>query len=458
MGRIPERSSPRKEGAKAPPQRFADVGTILDSINDGVFTVDADFRITSFNRAAETITGVSMRQAIGRRCWEVFRADICEGQCALKQTIATSRPVVNKPIRILTSAGRGVPISVSTALLRDGRGEVMGGGETFRDLSLVEELRREVEGRHTFHDMISADHRMREIFRLLPLIAQSGSTVLVTGESGTGKELMARAIHDLSPRRRAPLVAVNCSALPDALLESELFGYVAGAFTDARRDRQGRLEAAQGGSLFLDEIGDLSPAVQVRLLRVLQEKTFERLGSNQTLRADVRFIAATHRDLRREVEAGRFREDLFYRLNVVQVAIPPLRERREDVPLLVRHFVARLNLLHGRAVQEPDAEAMECLMKHDWPGNIRELENLIERAVITSPEGNLQIEIPALSGFLPDQTLSLQELERAYILKVLEKSNWKVEGQGGAAFHLGLNPSTLRFRMKKLHIDRPPSR
>lgn len=444
----------RGGGPKAPLQKFADVGTILDSINDGVFTVDADFRITSFNRAAASITGVSVEQAIGRRCWEVFRADICEGECALKQTIATSRPVVNKPIRILTSAGKGVPISVSTALLKDGRGEVRGGVETFRDLSLLEELRREAEGRNTFHDMISTDHRMREIFQLLPLIAQSGSTVLVTGESGTGKELMARAIHDLSPRRRGPLVALNCSALPDTLLESELFGYVAGAFTDARRDRQGRLEAAQGGTLFLDEIGDLSPAVQVRLLRVLQEKTFERLGSNKTLRADVRFIAATHRDLRREVEAGRFREDLFYRLNVVQVALPPLRERREDIPLLVRHFVARLNLLHGRAVQEPDAEAMECLMRHDWPGNIRELENAIEHAFILSRTGiisrsHLPEGLRAGSAGVPAPSAEAGDLRRAEAALIRAALERHGGNRSAAARELGIHKTTLWRKLKR---------
>ena len=251
-----------------------DLRTILDSINDGVFTVDEHFHITSFNRAAAEIIGITPEEAMGKPCWQVFNADICEGACALKETMATGSPLANKHVNIHTSARRKVSISVSTALLRNHSGDVVGGVESFRDLTVVEELRKAAEGRATFQHMTSTNHRMREIFELLPLIAESNSTVLIQGESGTGKELMARAIHELSARARKPLVALNCGALPDTLLEAELFGHKAGAFTDAKRDRKGRLAAAEGGTLFLDEIGDISPALQVRLLRVLQERTY----------------------------------------------------------------------------------------------------------------------------------------------------------------------------------------
>jgi len=241
---------------------------ILDSISDGVFTVDRQWRITSFNRAAERITGVKCEEALGRPCCEVFRADICETACALRETLRTGRPVVNQAIHILDACGNRVPISISTAVFKDAAGKVIGGVETFRDLSQVEELRKQLEARYSFADIVGRSAAMQELFRVLPQIAASDSTVLIEGASGTGKELFARAIHNLSPRAQGPFVAVNCGALPDSLLESELFGHKAGAFTDARHDRAGRFALAHGGTIFLDEIGDISPAMQARLLRV----------------------------------------------------------------------------------------------------------------------------------------------------------------------------------------------
>jgi PAS domain S-box-containing protein len=236
-----------------------EVAVILDSVADGVFTVDEVFRITSFNHAAEEITGVPRREAIGRPCCEVFRASICEAQCALKETMCTGRSVINRPVYILRPEGDRVPISISTAILKDRRGQILGGVETFRDLRLVEQLRAEIARQYTFGDILSKNGEMQRIFAMLPAVAESDSTVLVEGESGTGKELVARAMHSLSPRREKPLVTVNCGALPDTLLESELFGYKAGAFTDARKDKPGRFALAEGGTIFLDEIGDVSP-------------------------------------------------------------------------------------------------------------------------------------------------------------------------------------------------------
>ena len=452
--------APRKSDHESTAALSWDLGlkTILDSINDGVFTVDSDFRVTSFNRAAATITGTQERDAVGRPCWEVFKADICEGSCALKRTLATGRPVVNQSVCILNAKAQKVPISVSTALLKDQKDRVIGGVETFRDLSLVEDLRREVQKRFTFQDMLSAHHKMQEIFALLPQVAESDCTVLITGESGTGKELMAKAIHHLSPRSSGPLVVVNCGALPDTLLESELFGYVAGAFTDAKRDKPGRLAASQGGTLFLDEIGDVSPALQVRLLRVLQEKTFEPLGSNRPVRADVRFLAATHKNLLTEVRAGRFREDLYYRLNVVQIAIPPLRDRREDIPLLSRHILHKLNHLRGRDIQGFTPEALGCLLRYDWPGNIRELENSIEHAFILCRQGMLlpehlpavisrAAESQALGGHSKTSSGNLREVESSHIFSVLDHHKGN---RSAAARELGIHKTTLWRWLKRV--------
>ena len=270
---------------------------ILDSINEGVFTVGPDWRITAFNRAAERITGVSRRQAIGRSCSEVFHADICEKDCVLKRTFTTGEPIVNATAGIINNRGQRVPIRIGTAILKNSAGGVIGGVETFQDLSQVEELQKELLNRHSFEDIIGRSPAMMRLFEVVPQIAESNSTVLIEGPSGTGKELFAKAIHNQSPRRKKRFLAINCAALPDTLLESELFGHKAGAFTDAKREKVGRFVLANGGTLFLDEIGDISPAMQVRLLRVLQERQVEPLGALEAVPVDVRVITATHQDL-----------------------------------------------------------------------------------------------------------------------------------------------------------------
>ena len=355
---------------------------ILDSITEGVFTVDRDWRITSFNRAAEEITGIPRERAIGRPCKDILRANICESKCALASTMKSGKPVVSRNITILDDKGRQKPIGISTAILKDASGEIIGGVETFRDLTSIENLRKEIKRQYEVADIISHNHRMQDLFAVLPDIAESPSTVLIEGESGTGKELFANAVHRLSKRKNKPFVAVNCGALPDALLESELFGYKAGAFTDAKKDKPGRFALAEGGTVFLDEIGDVSPAMQVRLLRFLQERVYEPLGSVMPVRANVRIVAATHRNLAELVKAGKFREDLFYRINVVKLEIPPLRDRLEDIPLLVENFIDRFNTLQGKEIMGVSDDALSCLMSHDYPGNVRELENYVERAFI----------------------------------------------------------------------------
>jgi PAS domain S-box-containing protein len=432
-------------------------GTILDSVADGVFTVDADWRVTSFNRAAEQITGLTREQALGRLCCEVFRADICENLCALKQTEQTGRPVINRAARILNARGSPVPISISTSLLRDGAGRVIGGVGTFRDLSVVEELRKQITRSYSVGDIICKSHSMHNVLSVLPQIAESESTVLITGESGTGKELVARALHSLSPRKDQPFVATNCAALPDTLLESELFGHVAGAFTGATRDRAGRFREAQGGTLFLDEIGDVSRSVQIRLLRVVEEREYEPVGSSKSIKADVRVVCATNKDLEALVAEGAFRQALFYRINVVRVSLPPLRSRKDDIPPLVEHFVARLNRLRGRNVVGVTGKVMSRLLAHDWPGNVRELANAIEHA-FTLCRGSL-LDVPCLPDHLrpqgnngPHFGMTLDEIEAQAIHAALQRNNWK---RLAAAKELSINKTTLWRKMKKLGIRAP---
>lgn len=429
---------------------------VLDYVPDGVFTVDSDWRITSFNRAAEQITGIARADAIGRPCCEVFRASICENACALKQTLSTRRPVANKVVYIVNSRGQRIPISISTAVLKDAKGKVCGGVESFRDLRLVNELRQEAERQDSFSNIIGRSAVMRQLFDLLPAVAGSESTVLVEGPSGTGKEILARAIHQLSTRRAGRFVALNCGALPDALLESELFGYKAGAFTDARKDKPGRFALAGGGTIFLDEIGDISPAMQTRLLRVLQERVFEPLGGVEPVRCDVRIIAATNKSLRALVKEGRFREDLFYRIHVVRIELPPLRERREDIPPLVDHFVARFNSLKGRDIAGLSDAALARLMEHDFPGNVRELENAIEHAFVLC-RGSLieaahlpsQIRGEAASGPVLASGMTLSAMEKLLIRDALRRHEGN---RAAAARELGIDASTLFRKIKTLGL------
>ncbi len=445
--------------ARRPP---AGADSILESISDGVFTVDADWRITYFNAAAERITGIRRREALGRGCAEVFRASMCETSCALRQTLKSGKPIINRAAFIVTADGRRIPVSVSTAILRDARGRLVGGAETFRDLSLVEALRKELSGAFLVGDLVSRSPAMRRLQVLLPQVADSGATVLIQGETGTGKELLARAVHNHSPRRRRPFVAVNCGALPDTLLESELFGYVKGAFTGADRDKPGRFAAAEGGTLFLDEIGDISPAMQVRLLRVLQEHAYEPLGSVVSRQADVRVIAATHRDLAERIRAGAFREDLFYRLNIVRLDLPPLRSRKEDIPLLADHFVARFNRRQGRHVAGLTPDAVGLLMMHDFPGNVRELENIIERAFVLCGAGRIDTaHLPAeLTGSGRSEPASAAEnlaarrrLAEAQAIRAALAACGNNRQQAARA--LGLHKSTLFRKIRALGIALP---
>lgn len=433
--------------------------TILDSINEGVFTVDHDWRITTFNRAAERITGMTREQAKGNICSEVFRADICEKHCALRQTISSGKPIVNATAHIINQQGRRIPIRVSTALLKDRHGNIVGGVEAFQDLSRIEELRKQLESNYSFEDIIGKSRAMVQLFEILPQISASASTVLIQGSSGTGKELFARAIHNLSPRRNKPFIAVNCAALPDTLLESELFGFKSGAFTDAKHDKPGRFAQAQGGTIFLDEIGDISPATQVCLLRVLQERVIEPLGSVKSVPIDVRVIVATNKNLSELVRAGTFREDLYYRIHVIHLSLPDLAKRREDIPLLVDHLIAKFNHLQGKDIAGVSDEVMECLMEHDYPGNVRELENIIEQAFVLCRTGMIDINhLPAElrsrvnRGKTHTHPMSLEAIEKLHITEALQRRNGN---RKQTASDLGINISTLYRKIKTLGIDTP---
>jgi PAS domain S-box-containing protein len=439
--------------SKLSPERFR---AVLNSITDGVFTVDEKWRITCFNRAAEAITGFKRSEAIGRFCYEIFQANICREACALRYTIETGQPVVELMVYIRSAEGVQVPVSISTSLFRDERGELAGGVETFRDLRQIEQLRKEVSKTYTFEDIISKSDKMKDLFNILPTIAESDSTVLITGESGVGKELLARAIHNLSSRSQSPLVTVNCAGFPETLIEAELFGYEAGAFTGALKSKRGRFALAEKGTLFLDEIGDLPLPVQAKLLRVLQEKTYEPLGGTRTLKADVRFVAATNHDLSVMVKEDRFREDLYYRINIIELRIPPLRERLEDVSLIVDHFIDQLSTIKGKRIVGVSPEVLKLLMAYDYPGNIRQLKNIIEHGFVLCP-GNV-IAVEHLPRWLrPPPTAaggaeSLQDVEKQFILSALKKNNWN---RLATARQLGIHKTTLFRKIHKLEIPLP---
>ena len=323
------------------------------------------------------------------------------------------------------------------------------------NLDMEEPLQKEAP----FEGIVGKSSTLGQVLKLVEKVAASDSTVLLLGETGTGKELIARAIHHRSPRRERPFVKLNCAAIPSGLLESELFGHERGAFTGAISQKVGRLELADQGSLFLDEIGDIPLELQPKLLRVLQEQEFERLGSTRTKKVNVRIVAATHRDLEEMILEKQFRSDLYYRLNVFPISIPPLRERLNDIPLLVRHFVNRAACRLNKTIDSIPAETMNALTRYLWPGNIRELENVIERAVILSSGPVLEVSLGDLRTRMAacaesGKSLTLEEVEREHILATLKETRWVVAGPGGAAARLGLNRSTLHFRMKKLGIAR----
>lgn len=436
---------------------------ILSSIADGVFTVDGDRNITSFNPAAERITGVPASQAIGKRCYDVFHADCCEEHCLLERTLQTGREAIDQPVNITSASGERIPISISTAVLRDDEGDVLGAVETFRDLSTIEHLRKELARTYTFEDIISKSPIIHKLFAILPDVAESDSTVLIQGPSGSGKELFARAIHNLSTRRDQKYVVINCGTLPPQLFESELFGYVQGAFTDAKRDKAGKLTAADGGTVFFDEIGELPMSTQVKLLRLLQQREYEPVGSTQPVRSDLRIVAATNKDLRQLVASGKFRDDLYFRLAVVRFELPSLGRRREDIPYLVDHFIKKNNARRGKNIVSVSPEVMAILMRHDFEGNVRELENIIEYCFVVChgsviQREHLPSEFPGEAIQPAGRTESHDPLSRVADEQARLKAVLAQHGgnQTLAAKALGINRTTLWRRLKRHGIASKP--
>jgi len=459
-----------------------DSKAILESISDGVFTVDAEWRITSFNRAAEEITGVSREDALGSYCSEVLRSSLCGKECALGKTLKTGIPVINKSCYFINGSGEKIPITLSTAVLKDARGKIIGGAESFRDVSEIEALKQKIASPGRAKPLQSRSPAMARVIQLVETVAPSESTILIEGETGTGKEVTARAIHALSSRRDEPFLGVNCGALPETLLESTLFGHRKGAFTGAVEDQPGLFARAGRGTLFLDEIGDISPALQVRLLRVLQEQEYEPVGGRSTVKAEARIIAASNKNLKSLMEEGRFRQDLYYRLNVIRIVLPPLRERTEDILSLADSFIEEFNRKHDKKIEGFVPEVLKILQDYPWPGNIRELENVMERACVlcrdsvigpdcfafdglaapplpgygsAMPQKNI-VSTPGLLSAAPaaapsDLLLSRkEEAERAEIIEALRRT-------GGsrikAAALLGIHKTTLFRKIKKYHIS-----
>lgn len=454
------------------------IADILRSVSDAIITIDADERITSMNAAAEAITGVPEPEAIGRKCVEVVRTDVWSSRSPLTAVWERDETVVHFQVPLEGRMGRRFMVSMSTSPLKNEAGDKIGAILSIRHirpfrrlLSALQqsgdpgvtkdgELRLidEREGKPAF--VIGKSQQMQEIFKLVRVVAKSDVTVLIGGESGTGKALLASTIHALSHRRDGPFIEVSCAALSEGVLESELFGHVRGSFTGALRDKPGRFELADKGTVFLDEVGEISPAVQVKLLRILQEREFERVGGSRTIKTDVRVVAATNRDLREAVREGRFREDLFYRLHVIPITLPPLRQRKEDIPLLVEYILHSLQVKIPHRVLGVSPEALGALMAYDWPGNVRELENALQFALVQTSGGTIsRHSLPPWIGVAGERAhegekaliKGVERGERETIVRQLAQCRGKLSATAKA---LGVGRTTLWRKMKRYQISK----
>ncbi len=429
---------------------------ILDSIGEGLFTVNKDFKINYFNRAAERITGLKRQDVYGKFCKHVFKSNRCFIKCPIAQVLETGKNIYDLESQIRDINGNFIPTKMNVAVLRNNENEPVGGVISFRDISELQIFREKHLKKNQFYGVIGHTKVMQEIFELIEEISDSDATVLIQGESGTGKEMIANAIQATSLRKDEPFVKINCSVFTPQLLASELFGHVKGAFTGAFKERPGRFEVADGGTIFLDEVGEMPLQMQLQLLRVLQEGTFERVGESVTRRVDVRVIAATNKNLRATIEHSNFREDLYYRLNVIPIEIPPIKKRQEDIPHLIKHFLKKFSLIYNKNIQDIDDDSLELLTHYPWPGNVRELENALEYAFVRTKDKKIieAIKLPPSireSGDLsPDREKSCNSNnESANIMNLLEKHQWN---KTKVAKELGIGRSTLWRKMKRLNL------
>jgi len=463
---------------------------ILNAAGEGIYGLDSDGNTTFVNPAAAEMIGWTAEELIGKSQHKILHHSRADGshypgtECPIYAAFKDGKVHTVKDEVFWRKDGSSFPVEyVSTPIWE--KGKLVGAVVVFRDVTKEKEaeealkkayseveklknqleqeniyLQEEIKGEYNFAEIIGKSDEIKKVLKKIEQVAQTNSTVLILGETGTGKELLARAVHNNSTRTDRPLVKVNCSALPANLIESELFGHEKGAFTGAITKKIGRFELSDTGTIFLDEIGDLPLDLQAKLLRVLQEGEFERLGNPNTIKVNTRVIAATNRDLEAAIEKGDFREDLFYRLNVFPLNSPALRYRKEDIPLLVKHFCEKLSAKVGKKVKSVNKDVMERLIEYNWPGNVRELENVIERAVIISESTTLQPgewlpKLKTADHLSNSKKIStLEELERQHIIKALELTSGRVSGEKGAAKILGLNASTLESRMRKLGISK----
>ncbi len=432
---------------------------ILDSLGEGVFTVDKNFKINSFNRAAEKITGFKRNEVLGKFCKHIFRSELCFNECPIASVLKLNKNIYDFESKIVNKRGSKVPIKLNSAVLYSEDEEPVGGVISFRDMSELDIIKSNFTREQEFYGIIGHSKKMQSIYELIREISDSSATVFVKGESGTGKELIANALVKTSSRAKEPYLKINCAVFPEHLLASELFGHVKGAFTDAVKDRSGRFELANNGTLFLDEVAEMPLQMQIQLLRVLQEGTFERIGESKTRTTDVRVIAATNIDIGKALANGKFREDLYYRLNVIPIEVPPLRERPEDIPLLLEHFLNKFSVIYKKRIHEVDEETIELLMQYRFPGNIRELENILEFMFVRTPNQKRITADKLPAHVLQNETVEKQATninvlrsndERSKLLHVLEDSHWN---KSVAAEKLGIGRTTLWRWLKKYGLE-----
>ncbi len=437
------------------PDAIPYMDNLIDTLNEAVFVYDESMKIRHFNSAAEKITGFTKDEVIGKECVTLFDKSLCLNNCALCQTVkngvSENRVQFESPFMRRDGVRRQGRFQAGL-LKRDanGRVEVL---VALTDTTEIARLKEKIRNIHTFQNIVGKNHHMQELFQSIANIAQFDTTVLIQGESGTGKELVAKAIHHESPRARKKLIAVHCSSFSESLLESELFGHVKGAFTGAVQERMGRFEEGCGGTVFLDEVGDLSPQVQVKLLRVLQEKEIQRVGENKTRKVDIRILAATHKDLMEEIRTGRFRQDLYYRLNVVPIQLPALRTRKDDIPLLADYFIQKWTGENEKAIESVTYEALGSLMDYDWPGNVRELENALEHACVKCT--GKHIELKDLPAFVASARVRKVRRKRTVLTREKVEAALQKTGhnQTQAAQLLNVHRITLWRKMKAFNLD-----